>query len=168
MELIVFSVLAVLAVASAVAVIASRNPVSSALFLVLNFFTLAGLYLTLHAQFLAVVQVLVYAGAIMVLVLFVIMLLNLGDETRLREKLSVRRVLGFAVGGAFLVELLVIFFGGATGGPTEMSPRALEIGTVQYVGTQMFSKFLFPFEVTSLLLLAAVVGAVVLAKRDFK
>ncbi len=91
---VVFFVLAIVAALSAVMVILQRNPVNSALYLILNFFCLGGLYLTLNAQFIAMVQVLVYAGAIMVLFVFVIMLLNLGDDRRLREHLGVRTYFG--------------------------------------------------------------------------
>jgi NADH-quinone oxidoreductase subunit J len=164
-EQVVFFFLAVLAAFSAVMMILQRSPVNSALFLILNFFCLGGLYLTLNAQFIAMVQVLVYAGAIMVLFLFVIMLLNLGDDRRLREHLGLRMYLGIGFSIALVLELLFIFLFRSSKSAVEQSPNAAEMGTVEYVGKVLFTRFLFPFEVTSLLLLAAIVGAVILAKK---
>ncbi len=164
-EQVVFFFLAVLAAFSAVMMILQRNPVNSALYLILNFFCLGGLYLTLNAQFIAMVQVLVYAGAIMVLFLFVIMLLNLGDDRRLREHLGLRMYLGIGFSVALVLELLFIFLFRSSKSVLQQSPNAAEMGTVEYVGKVLFTRFLFPFEVTSLLLLAAIVGAVILAKK---
>jgi NADH-quinone oxidoreductase subunit J len=164
-EQVVFYFLAVLAAFSAVMMILQRNPVNSALYLILNFFCLGGLYLTLNAQFIAMVQVLVYAGAIMVLFLFVIMLLNLGDDRRLREHLGLRMYLGIGFSVALVLELLFIFLFRSSNSAVQQSANAAEMGTVEYVGKVLFTRFLFPFEVTSLLLLAAIVGAVILAKK---
>ena len=164
-EQVVFFVLAAVAAFSAVMVILQRNPVNSALYLILNFFCLSGLYLTLNAQFIAMVQVLVYAGAIMVLFLFVIMLLNLGDDKRLREHLGVRTYLGIGFTVGLVLELLYIFVYRSGYTMIEQSSNSVEIGTVEYIGKVLFSKFIFPFEITSLLLLAAIVGAVMLAKK---
>lgn len=164
-EQLVFYFLAVLAAFSAVMMILQRSPVNSALYLILNFFCLGGLYLTLNAQFIAMVQVLVYAGAIMVLFLFVIMLLNLGDDRRLREHLGLRTYLGIGFSVALVLELLFIFVFRSANSMVRQSPNAAEMGTVEYVGKVLFTRFLFPFEVTSLLLLAAIVGAVILAKK---
>ena len=165
LELILFYSLAVVFVGSAIMVITRRNPVISALYLILNFFCLAGLYLTLHAQFIAVIQVLVYAGAIMVLFLFVIMLLNLGDEQQLREKISFKKIVAAGLGFGLLMELIYIVGFIDVPMPEGDFSKGVEIGTVEYLGKQLFTTFLFPFEVTSVLLLAAMVGAVVLAKR---
>ena len=164
-EQVVFFFLAAVALFSAVMMIFHRSPVNSALFLILNLFCLGGLYLTLSAQFIAMVQVLVYAGAIMVLFLFVIMLLNLGDDKHLREHLGVRTYFGIGFSIALVVELLYIFGLRSPAGAAQQSPSAAEMGTVEYVGKVLFTKFLFPFEVTSLLLLAAIVGVVILAKK---
>jgi NADH-quinone oxidoreductase subunit J len=164
-EQVVFFSLAAVAALSAVMMILQRNPVNSALYLILNFFCLAGLYLSLNAQFIAMVQVLVYAGAIMVLFLFVIMLLNLGDDKSLREHLGVRTYLGTGFSIGLVLELLYIFEYRSTSSALQQSPGAAEMGTVEYVGKVLFTKFLFPFEVTSLLLLAAIVGVVILAKK---
>lgn len=161
----VFYLLAGVTVFSAVMMLLQRSPVNSALYLILNFFCLGGLYLTLHAQFIAMVHIMVYAGAIMVLFLFVIMLLNLGDEKKLREHLGVRMYLGIASSVGLLVELLYILGFSNVRNIQEQSPNAFEMGTVEYIGKVLFTKFLFPFEVTSFLLLAAIIGAVVLAKK---
>src|ERR1041384_8288390 len=106
-DLLFFWILAAISVASAVLVVANRNPVRSALFLVVNFFVLAVFYLTLSAQFIAAVQVIVYAGAIMVLFLFVIMLLNLGAADQLRERGRLQTPVAIGLGVAFIVALLL-------------------------------------------------------------
>ncbi|MBI4427848.1 MAG: NADH-quinone oxidoreductase subunit J [Ignavibacteriales bacterium] len=160
-----FYALAVFAVLSALLVVTRRNPVMSALYLIVNFFCLAGLYLTLHAQFIAVIQILVYAGAIMVLFVFVIMLLNLGDERRLSEGISWKKIVAVGLCFALLLEIVyILLFAEASPGAMDIA-KATEIGTVEYIGSQLFTKFLFPFEVTSVILTAAIVGAIVLAKR---
>jgi NADH-quinone oxidoreductase subunit J len=161
----VFYSLAGITVFSAVMMLLQRNPVNSALFLILNFFCLGGLYLTLNAQFIALVHIIVYAGAIMVLFLFVIMLLNLGDDKRLAEHLGLRMYLGIAFSVGLMIELLYIFGFNTPSSYTQLSPASVEMGTVEYVGKVLFTKFLFPFEITSFLLLAAIIGAVLLAKK---
>lgn len=160
-----FYSLAAITVFSAVMMLLQRNPVNSALFLILNFFCLGGLYLTLNAQFIAMVHILVYAGAIMVLFLFVIMLLNLGDDKRLIEHMGIRMYFGIAGSVGLLAELLYIFGFGDTMNSGQLSPASVEMGTVEYIGKVLFTKFLFPFEITSFLLLAAIIGAVLLAKK---
>jgi len=134
----------------------------------MNFFCLAGLYLTLHAQFIAVIQILVYAGAIMVLFVFVIMLLNLGDERKLSEGISWRKLVAVGMCSALLLEFIYILgFAESSSAPLNAA-KALEIGTVEFIGSQLFTRFLFPFEITSLILTAAIVGAIVLAKRKIE
>jgi NADH-quinone oxidoreductase subunit J len=160
-----FMVLGALAIGSAVFTIASRNPVASAIGLVFHFFMLAGLYLTLQAQFLAAIQVLVYAGAIMVLVVFVIMLLNLGNEDQLKEKFNYRKLLALIFAAVFVVQFLIIFLGN-TSGLSTLNSKALVNGTAQSIGSQLFVNYLFPFEAIYLLLIAAIVGSVLLAKRN--
>ncbi len=165
LETILFYFLGAISIGSALMMVTRRNPVIAALYLILNFFTLGGLYLTLHAQFIAFIQILVYAGAIMVLFLFVIMLLNLGDVKMLSEKVSYRKIIAAGVSFGVLLELVYIFaFSGATLPPSHFE-KATEVGTVEYIGMQLFTTYLFPFEVTSILLLVAIVGAVVLAKK---
>jgi NADH-quinone oxidoreductase subunit J len=165
LEQALFYAFAAIAIASGIMMVTRRNPVMSALYLVLNFFCLAGLYLTLNAQFIAVIQIIVYAGAIMVLFLFVIMLLNLGDERKLADGLSVKKFIAIGLVSALLLEVVYILWNAGSGFPAKDPDLALATGTVEVIGTHLFTTFLFPFEVTSLLLTAALVGAVVLAKK---
>jgi NADH-quinone oxidoreductase subunit J len=142
----------------------SRNPVTSAMFLVLTIASLAGLFVLLHAFFLAAVQVLVYAGAVMVLFLFVIMLLDLKAEERRRA-----RVLGVVGGLVAVGAILCIFFQSlaeATPLPAGQNPT-IEGGTVP-LGKLLFTQYLLPFEIVSVLLLVAMVGVVLLSKKDLK
>ena len=165
-ELVLFYLFGSVAVGTALGMILQRNPVMSALLLVGNFFCIAALYLLLQQQFLAVIQIVVYTGAIMVLVIFVIMLLNLGDEQRLTERVNLWQSVGVALVAGFLVEMVyIVMFKNNGAAFTELHPDAGRLGTVEAVGDAMFNKFLLPFEATSILLLVAVVGAVVLAKR---
>ena len=165
LEQILFYLFAFGGVVSALLVVTRRNPIISAIYLIANFFCLAGIYLTLHAQFIAVVQILVYAGAIMVLFVFVIMLLNLGDERSLRDGFSWKKVVAGGFSFGVLMELVYIFMIPSAPQAIEMT-RATDIGTVEAIGHVLFTQFLFPFEVTSLLLTAAIVGAIVLAKKN--
>jgi NADH-quinone oxidoreductase subunit J len=165
LESVLFYGLAAMSVVSAVLMITRRNPVMSVLFLIMNFFALAGLYLTLQAQFIAVIQIFVYAGAIMVLFLFVIMLLNLGDEKQFTEKISYKKIVGTGLAIGVLLELLYIIGLAPTGLPPGDLERGAAIGTVEVLGTALFTRYLFPFEITSILLLVAIVGAVLLAKK---
>ncbi len=162
-----FTLFAIGAVASAILTITRKNPVASAMSLVAHFFMLTGLYLTLQAQFVAAVQVLVYAGAIMVLVVFVIMLLNVGREISHPERGNLRTTLG-----ALLSVLLVVLIATAVlsrpTGRMQLSEKAVEIGTTEAIGQSLFTTYLFPFEAVSLLLLAALIGSVILAKRHVK
>ncbi len=141
----------------------SRNPVTSAMFLVLTIASLAGLFVLLHAFFLAAVQVLVYAGAVMVLFLFVIMLLDLKAEER-------RKIKGLGIiGGLVSVgAILAIFLRSLKSAPlgAEATP-SLEGGTIE-LGRLLFTRYLLPFEIVSLLLLVAMVGVVLLSKKDLK
>jgi NADH-quinone oxidoreductase subunit J len=157
-----FFVLGILAIAAAIVTISSKNPVISAMGLVVHFFMLAGLYLNLNAQFLAVLQVLVYAGAIMVLVIFVIMLLNLGDEEQLKEKLNARKIAAILFAAIMLIQFSIAFM--ITGNGNNVTKK-LDIGTVETIGWDLFNNYLFPFEAISLLLLGAIIGSVILAKR---
>ncbi len=162
MGLIAFFVLAVLAVASALVVITHRNPVISALALGVNLMSIAGFYLVLRAQFIALLQVIVYAGAILVLIVFVIMLLNLRDEARQRPSGSIQRWLAPILALAFAVVLCRALFAEAAEGFNPVRPG---FGTVESLGRDLFARFYYPFEVISLLLIVAMVGAVLLAKR---
>ncbi len=138
----------------------------SAIYLIGNFFCIAALYLLLRAQLLAVLQIIVYTGAIMVLVIFVIMLLNLGDERRLTEHFDFKKIVGVVLVAGFLLEMVYVFGFSRGGTPMQQpSPEALQIGEVEAMGRVMFGRFLLPFEMAGMILLAAIIGAVVLAKR---
>ncbi len=167
-EIAVFLLIAALAVASAVLMITRPNPVKGVLFLIVNFFCLAVLYLVLQAQFIAVIQIIVYAGAIMVLFLFVIMLLNLGDEKLLADRKTYRRMLGLIVAVVVLGEIAIGLGLRSDLLPVTLHPGSAEMGTVEGIGKALYTTYLFPFEVTSMLLLAAMVGVIVLAKKHFE
>jgi len=160
---LIFAVLAMMAVVTAVGVVLFDSPVRAALSLVLNFFTLALMYFTLQAQLLGIVQILVYTGAIMVLFLFVIMLLNLGGLAREQAKIDAKGGLAILVGaGLFGVTLAQVVL------PIQgfVAPVASpEYGTPQAVGNTLFSAYVWPFEVASILLLVGIVGSILLAKR---
>ena len=162
MELVAFIVLSALAIVSGVVVITHRNQVIAALSLAANLVALAGFYLLLQAQFLALLQVIVYAGAIMVLVLFVLMLLSLPDEIRQRRGGRVQATLGSGLAAAFVILLGLAIARGSAG---SSFPASAQFGTVESVGQALFTRFFYAFEAISLLLVVAMVGAVLLAKR---
>ena len=199
MEFIIFLGVAALSVASALMMISQRNAMYSALFLVLNFFCLAIFYVLMGAHFLAVVQVAVYAGAIMVLMLFVIMLLNVAQPEPTDRRLGIMRPFGVLAAIILLVELVAVGarYGAPPAGSTqEASPAtssgvpintptplptftpigiqptpladfagAADLGHTQRLAAVLFSRYLFPFEVTSILLLGAILGATILARK---
>lgn len=162
-----FIFLAVLAVASALAMVISKNTVNSALFLVLNMVSLAGLFLVLKAQFLAIIQILVYAGAIMVLFLFVIMLLNVQDEESLFNKFRIKYFVAFLLGVGVFSQIIYSIGSFSDTLPT-VAPEMVEVGTVEAIGDVLFTKYLLPFELTAILLTAAVVGAIIIAQHKIK
>ena len=162
-EKIIFFIFAVPLLAAAIGVVVSRSPMYAAMNLVAAFFCLAGLYVLLAAHLIAFLQILVYAGAVMVLFLFVIMLLSLGDDHQELERLKQIQWLGFVLGGGGLMALLAwISREVANAG---MAPIGPDFGTVKAVGRVLFTQYLLPFEATSLLLTVAIVGAVVVAKE---
>ena len=163
MNVVAFACLAVIAVGSALGLVLKRNAIHGALFLVVNLATVAALYLTLRAEFLAAAQVIVYAGAIMVLFVFAIMVLIPGKEETGPDPRRPYRLLALPVGAGLLVELAVIVVSSGRGGDT--APPAAIPGGVEAIGRLLFTDYLFPFEVTSFLLLAAIVGVLTLAKR---
>ena len=162
-EKIIFFIFAVPLLAAAIGVVVSRSPMYAAMNLVAAFFCLAGIYVVLSAHLIAFLQILVYAGAVMVLFLFVIMLLSLGDDHQELERLKQIQWLGFVLGGGGLMALLAwISREVANAG---MAPIGPDFGTVKAVGRVLFTQYLLPFEATSLLLTVAIVGAVVVAKE---
>jgi NADH-quinone oxidoreductase subunit J len=165
MEHFFFFYFALVIAASSVLVVASRNPIYSALSLLIMFFHVAGLYVTLHAEFLAAVQVIVYAGAILVLYLFVVMLLNLKQDERYHRQWPVAA----AVGSILVLEAVVLTLPKgrtAVGRPAVSDPGAEGLGNTEALGDVLYSTYLFPFEVASLILLVAMIGAIILAKKD--
>lgn len=162
MALLAFWVLALLAVLSAMAMVLRKNPIHGALFLVGNLASIAGLYLLAHAEFLAAVQVIVYAGAIAVLFVFAIMVLIPGKEETGPDPLRPQRWLAVPLGGLLALEVALI---GRSLLWTAPSRGTVVDGSPQGVGRLLFTDYLFPFEVTSFLLLAAMVGVMALTKR---
>lgn len=150
---------------SAVMVVASKNPVHSVLYLIITFFAIAGHYVLLNAQFLAAVHVIVYAGAIMVLFLYVIMLLNLNKEAE-PHKSNLIKFAAVVSGGIMLTVLVAALKGVDT--QTAITGSERNIGLVKNLGNILFTEYLFPFEVSSVLFLAAMVGAVMLGKNEPK
>jgi NADH-quinone oxidoreductase subunit J len=159
MEWPVFILVAATAIGTALGLVIRPNPLHGALFLVANLFCVAVLYLMLRAEFLALAQVIVYAGAIMVLFIFAIMLLIPGRAEAGPDSLARARRLALPL--AAVLGLALVLVAGRTGGPASEAPP----GGVGAIGRLLFTDYLFPFEVTSLLLLAALVGALTLAKR---
>ena len=150
---------------TSILVVALRNPVYSALSLLIMFFHVAGLYVTLHAEFLAAVQVIVYAGAILVLYLFVVMLLNVKQDDRYHNQWRIAAFICIPLSIEFLV-LLSGNFGAAHREPASVAVAPQTSDNTLAIGQTLFSTYLFPFEVASLILLVAMIGAIVLAKRD--
>jgi NADH-quinone oxidoreductase subunit J len=169
LEVILFILFASISAVSAVLMITRPNPIISALFLVLNFASLAGLYLTLNAQFIAVAQVIVYAGAIMVFFLFVIMLLNPEKEKRFFEEKKKLRIFIVSIVALVLVQIIyVIFLSGPSNSITSEVSRSVQTGTIENIGREMFTNYILPFEAVGYLLLSATIGAMVLAKKKFE
>jgi NADH-quinone oxidoreductase subunit J len=168
LEVIVFWVAAVTSVISGIGVIASPKPVYSAVSLILTLGNLAVLYLLLNAQFIAAAQVLIYAGAVMVLFLFVITLLGVREYGLLSEKMPVQRY-GSLLLGVLLLAGVIYFVtksgAGLTGIHGHFNHQEAHQGNVQAFGHQLFNKFLLPFEVTPFILLVAIIGAVALGKE---
>lgn len=164
-ESILFYCFAGLSILTAFLVIFSRNPVYSALYLILTMFALAAIYIMLHAYFIAAIQLIIYAGAIMVLFLFVVMLLNLDREGDESFRSGPSRWFAIPIALAFILELFPIVWHFIQK-PLKESTKLIE-GTTQAVGHLLFTKYLLPFEIVSLVLLAAILGAVVLSKRNW-
>lgn len=167
-EAVFFFIFAAGALAGTLGVVLNRNPINSAISLVISFFFLAGIYVLLNAHFNAIIQILVYAGAIMVLFVFVLMLLNFGDQDFERPKLNVTQTLTLLVGVALLLAMMSASLAFIDGG------RQVHVGTippgfggVEAIGHQMMTTYVLPFEMAAVLLLVGIVGAVVIAKRRF-
>jgi NADH-quinone oxidoreductase subunit J len=164
-EKVLFLVMAPIAFGSAIAMIWARNAVHAALFLVLNFFALSVFYVLLDAHFLAAVQVIVYAGAIMVLFLFVIMLLGIDRNEPVDEPIRFQRPLAIVLGLGFVGFVLFTIETTLNGATFQGLKEANSSGNVQGLGRLLFTKYTFPFEVASILLIVAAIGAMVLGRR---
>ena len=169
-ETIAFYALSALILGLGVGVVTTPNTVHSVLFLVMNFLGVAVIYVVLEAEFLAVIQVLVYAGGIVVLYLFVVMLVNLKREPEAHQDPRRLSVVGLALAGAVLLELagIVVYSSSREGSaPVAAAAAASPVeGNVEQIGWLLYTDYLIPFEVASVLLLVAMVGAIVLAKRE--
>jgi NADH-quinone oxidoreductase subunit J len=161
---LIATILGGLTVGSALMVVLSKHPVRSVLYLVLTFFMISSNYILMNAQFIAVVNIIVYAGAIMVLFLFVLMLLNLSKENEPKTSLTVK-VAAVVAGGALFTVFIAALRDGVMISTTSVA-QANDIGLVENLGNLLFTKYVLPFEVSSVLFIAAMVGAVLLAKRE--
>jgi NADH-quinone oxidoreductase subunit J len=161
---ILFWFLSLLAIVGAIMVVVSRNPVHSVLWLIIVFFAISGHYILLNAQFLAIVNLIVYAGAIMVLFLFVIMLMNLNADTE-PQKNKWLKIAGVIAGGA----LLLVFVAALKNAELKNQMAQMntgDIGLIRNLGLALFKDYVIPFEISSVLFLSAMVGAVVIGKRE--
>ncbi len=160
---IIFLLLSVMAVGSALMMITSKNPVNSVLWLIVVFFAISGHYILLNAQFLAIVNIIVYAGAIMVLFLFVVMLMNLNAET---EPIKNRRLqlIGVTSGGALM--LIIISAVSKIDVEQLVQINAGDSGLIKVLGMNLFKNYVLPFEISSVLFLSAMIGAVVIGKKE--
>jgi len=166
MSPLLFCILGAVLIASAFGVVLSTSPIRSALSLIVTLFFIAVEFLFLDAQLVAALQIVVYAGAIMVLFLFVIMLLNLQDDPQALAKLPLRAA-GGCLGGLFLLAALHFFVKPGVGAGTGINTAVPDtFGSTETLGEMLFTHYLFAFEITSVLLLVAIIGAVVLAKKN--
>ena len=160
-----FWFLSVLALFSAIMVLVSKNPIHSVLWLIVVFFAISGHYLLLNAQFLAIVNIIVYAGAIMVLFLFVVMLMNLNKETEPQRNIWMK-FFGVIAGGL----LLWIFISATISSEDIMNKNVVTneggVGLIQNLGKVLFTQYALPFEISSVLFLSAMIGAVVISKKE--
>lgn len=162
---ILFWFLSALALVSAMMVLISKNPVHSVLWLIIVFFAISGHYVLLNAQFLAIVNLIVYAGAIMVLFLFVIMLMNLNSETE-PQKNTWLKIAGAISGGSLLLIMVDVVTSAVDMQSRTAMVKEGNIGLIQNLGKVLFKDYVIPFEISSVLFLSAMVGAVVIGKRE--
>ena len=159
---ILFWVLSVVAIGSALGVILSRNPVNSVLCLILTFFSISGHYILMNAQFLAIVNIIVYAGAIMVLFLFVIMLMNLNADVE-PQKGHLIQLAGVISGGVLFLVIIAAVKGAVV---ENMEGKSTDIGLIGNLGKVLFTRYVLPFEISSVLFLSAMIGAVIISKKE--
>ena len=164
MEMVLFFVLAFIAVGAAIGVIAQRNAARSALFLLVNFCCLAGLYVLLNAQFVAIVQVIIYAGAVVVLFLFIVMLLGMERAEESPDLHRYQWVAGILLGALLLFGIVWALIPAQT----ETVQSLIRVDNIKAIGVALLTEFAIPFELSSVLLLVAIIGAVVLAKTKLE
>ncbi|RMF69529.1 MAG: NADH-quinone oxidoreductase subunit J [Calditrichaeota bacterium] len=166
---ILFFSLAILAIASAMMMILHRNPIYCALFLIITMFCVAGLYVLLNAPFIAAVHIIVYAGAIIVLFLFVIMLLDLKSDIRKEKPRVWAQLVGIGLAAVLLIQLALFVKSSGTATALLQPPEGgAVVGSTVSVGKLLYTTYLFPFELASVLLLSAIIGAVILAKQRLR
>ena len=160
---LLFWVLSILAIIAAIGVVSSKNPVYSVLWLIIVFFAISGHYILMNAQFLAIVNIIVYAGAIMVLFLFVVMLMNLNAEAEPPQNIYLK-IIGVIAGSCLMIVFVAAFSHVST------NNTVLRIGTgvglIKNLGMTLFNQYVVPFEISSVLFLSAMIGAVVLGKKE--
>jgi NADH-quinone oxidoreductase subunit J len=161
---ILFYALSAFAIVSAMMVLVSKNPIHSVLWLILVFFAISGHYILLNAQFLAIVNIIVYAGAIMVLFLFVIMLMNVQSDKEPQKKL-ISKFIGVVAGGSLLTLLIALVKQTAQLQGKQVLMKEGTIGLIHPLGKVLFSEYVLPFEISSVLFLSAMVGAVIIGKK---
>ncbi len=161
---ILFYLLSAFAIVSATMVLVSKNPIHSVLWLILVFFAISGHYILLNAQFLAIVNIIVYAGAIMVLFLFVIMLMNIKKDAEVQKQLLVK-LTGVIAGGSFLTLLIAAVKQTVQIQEKQVLLKEGTIGLIHPLGKALFSDYVVPFEISSVLFLSAMVGAVIIGKK---
>jgi NADH-quinone oxidoreductase subunit J len=161
---IIFYALSAFAIISAIMVLISKNPIHSVLWLILVFFAISGHYILLNAQFLAIVNIIVYAGAIMVLFLFVIMLMNVKKDKEPQKQLLVK-LIGVIAGGSFLTLLTSLVKQNTSFQGKAVLLKEGSIGLIHPLGQALFTDFVVPFEISSVLFLSAMVGAVIIGKK---
>jgi NADH-quinone oxidoreductase subunit J len=161
---ILFYALSVFAIGSAIMVLVSKNPIHSVLWLILVFFAISGHYIILNAQFLAIVNIIVYAGAIMVLFLFVIMLMNVQSDKEPQKKLLIKFI-GVLSGGSLLILLIALVKQTAQLEGKQVLMKEGTIGLIHPLGKALFNDYVLPFEISSVLFLSAMVGAVIIGKK---
>lgn len=160
---LLFWVMTVAAIGCSLGVILSRNPINSVLFLIATFFAISGHYILMNAQFLAIVNIIVYAGAIMVLFLFVIMLMNLNADAE-PQKSKLIQMAAILSGGVLFLVVLAALRDAKINGTIEKT--ATDIGLMKNLGKVLFQDYVFPFEISSVLFLSAMIGAMVIGKKD--
>ncbi len=159
---ILFWILSVMAVGCALGVVLSRNPIHSVIFLILTFFAISGHYLIMNAQFLAIVNIIVYAGAIMVLFLYILMLMNLNADAEPQKGLLVQ-IAGILSGGTLFLVLLAAT---KSAHNEEINKVSTNVGLITNLGKLLFTKYVLPFEISSVLFLTAMIGAIVIGKKE--